>query len=195
MTLRFSVLFFGSLRQTLLPPPFFLQTYCIFLKYFLLTRSVAFDVVNVCHIWLHAAFFFYCVLKPLRDFNTFSFFSIKVRHWNRFACFLTRESTVVLRTNRLVFFLPGLARRWQANNVTTLAVTKVDYGLLAVGKQRNSTVSLNVTRHQMLRRNARRWTCRYTMDISRGALRASCYDLISRRLRDRKEALPPVVIT
>lgn len=79
-------------------------------------------------------------------------FAIRIIRCTFFFLFFLRESTVALCTNRSCS--AGLAQYWQANNVTTLAATKVDYGLSVVGKQRNSTVSLNVTRHRGGRKRA-----------------------------------------
>lgn len=115
--------------------------------------------------------------------------------YGSFFFFHTGKRTVALCTNRPVSSA-GLAQYCQANSVTTLAATEVDYGLSVIGKQRNSTVSLNVTRYQGFRGNARRRMCRGTTVFLEGL---HCYDLISRRLRDRKEVfsaarVPPVVI-
>lgn len=123
---------------------FFSQTCYIYysLKIFL-TRSVALIPCTSC---LIARCVFYLKLARLIPSLT-----LCVRYRDKFAVcffffFFLRESTVALCTNRSCS--AGLAQYWQANNVTTLVATKVNYGLLVVGKQRNSTVSLNVTRYR-----------------------------------------------
>lgn len=90
---------------------------------------------------------FYCVLKLAR--LTVIPFNKRARYQNKFAVrSLALERALSPFVLIDLFSSAGLAQRWQANNVTTLAATKVDYGLLVVGKQRNSTMSLNVTRYR-----------------------------------------------